>query len=79
MFSRYLQDHFGKARAMAIVRRDFGESEEDSAGETLSFERVGSDEASLSLVSIPDSAQITIDTTTKAFAPYKTSAILQLL
>lgn len=60
-----------------VIRRDFGESEEDSSGETLSFERVGSDEASLSLVSIPDSAQITIDGSTKAFAPYKTSAIAE--
>lgn len=58
-----------------VIRREFGESEDDSSGETLSFEKVGGNESSLSIVSIPDSAQIIIDATTRAFAPYKTSAL----
>ena len=55
------------------INREFGESEEKSAGETISFEKTGGKEAALSIVSIPDSAQISIDGTQRAFAPYKTS------
>ncbi len=58
-----------------VITRDFGESEESSGGEIISFEKTGGDEASLSIVSIPDSAQISIDGTTRAFTPYKTSSI----
>lgn len=58
-----------------VVRRVFGESDEDSSGEIVSFEKIGRNESSLSIVSIPDSAQITIDNETKAFAPYKTSSL----
>ncbi|OGM10840.1 hypothetical protein A2Z22_03065 [Candidatus Woesebacteria bacterium RBG_16_34_12] len=57
------------------IKREFGESEESSSGEVLSFEKIGGDESSLAIVTIPDSAQIAIDNTSKAFAPYKTSAI----
>ena len=58
-----------------VVRREFGSTDETSAGEVLSFEKVGGDEASLSVISTPDSAQIAIDDTTRAFTPYKTSAL----
>jgi hypothetical protein len=58
-----------------VIRRDFGDTEEMSAGETLSFEKIGGGEVGLSIVTIPDSAQISIDTATKAFAPYKTTAL----
>ena len=56
-----------------VINREFGETEESSQGETISFEKTGGKEAALSIVSIPDSAQISIDGTQRAFAPYKTS------
>lgn len=57
------------------IRREFGELEETSSGEIVSFERVGGGTASLAVVSIPDVAQISIDGAIRGFAPYKTSAI----
>jgi len=59
-----------------IVRREFGESDEASSGEIISFEKVGGKEASLAVVSIPDAAQISIDGSVRGFAPYKTSSIV---
>ena len=56
-----------------VISWEFGESDEEAAGEIASFERVGRDETSLSIVSIPDSAQVEIDSAIKVFAPYKTS------
>lgn len=58
-----------------VVRREFGESEEMSSGEILSFEKEGGSNSSLSVVSVPDSAQVSIDGAIKAFTPYKTSAL----
>ena len=58
-----------------VVKRDFGDLDETSAGEIVSFERVGS-ETSMVIVTIPDSAQVVIDGQVKTFAPYKTSSIL---
>lgn len=58
-----------------VVRREFAESEDLSSGEILSFEKIGGGKTSLSIVSVPDSAQISIDGITKAFAPYKTSTL----
>jgi cold shock CspA family protein len=60
-----------------VVRRDFAETEENSAGETISFEREASGETSLAIVSNPDSAQVAIDGVTRAFSPYKTSDITE--
>jgi hypothetical protein len=59
-----------------IVKREFGESDEASSGEIISFEKVGGKEASLAVVSIPDAAQISIDGSIRGFAPYKTSSIV---
>src|SRR3989304_4874753 len=58
-----------------IIRREFGETEETSAGEIVSFEKVGDKEVSISVVSVPNSAQITIDGAVRGFAPYKTTSI----
>jgi hypothetical protein len=58
-----------------IVKREFGDSEETSAGEIVSFEKLGGGEASLSVVSTPDAAQISIDGQIRGFAPYKASSI----
>lgn len=61
-------------KIQTIINRDFGESEETSQGETVSFERIGGKEASLAVVSVPDNAQVSIDGQLIGFAPYKTSA-----
>jgi hypothetical protein len=58
-----------------VVRRDFGESDEASSGEIISFEKIDRNETGLSAVTIPDSAQLLIDGVDRAFTPYKTSSI----
>ena len=44
-----------------IVRRIFGEEEETSYGEEISFERLGGKLISISVISIPDGAKVFID------------------
>lgn len=58
-----------------VIKREFGETEETSAGEIISFERAGGKEASLVVVSVPDAAQVSIDGQVRGFAPYKTSSV----
>lgn len=58
-----------------VIRREFGSTDETSSGEVLSFEKVGGDEAGLSVVSLPDSSQLTIDAATRAFTPYKITSL----
>lgn len=59
-----------------IVNRELGETEESSSGEVVSFEKVSKGETSLSIISVPDAAQISVDGQVRGFAPYKTSSIL---
>lgn len=59
-----------------VLKRDFGELDETSAGELVSFEKVGRDETSLVVVTIPDSAQLIIDDKDSVLTPYKTSALI---
>lgn len=54
-----------------VIRRDFGELDETSAGETISFEKIGKGATGLSVVTIPDSAQLIIDGVSRAFTPHK--------
>lgn len=63
-------------KIQTVVRRDFGETDETSSGEIISFEKIGGKEASISIVSMPDSAQVFIDGSARAFAPYKTSSLV---
>ncbi|MCH7640601.1 SH3 domain-containing protein [Patescibacteria group bacterium] len=58
-----------------VIKWQFGESEDMSEGEIVSFEKVGREETSLSVVTIPDASQVAIDGAVRAFAPYKTSTI----
>ena len=58
-----------------VIKREFGDSEETSAGEIVSFEKLGGSEASISAVSVPDAAQVSIDGQIRGFAPYKASSI----
>jgi len=54
-----------------VIRREFGSTEDVSSGEIISFEKVGGKEASLAVVSVPDSAQVKIDGAIRGFAPLK--------
>lgn len=54
-----------------VIIREFGESDETSAGQVTSFEKVGAGDISLAVVSVPDSAQVSIDGQIKGFAPTK--------
>lgn len=58
-----------------VVRREFAETDDKAGGEILTFEKTGGSEAGLAVVTIPDSIQISIDGTSKAFTPFKTSSI----
>lgn len=55
------------------VRHEFGISEETSAGEILSFEKVQSKNSNFSVISIPDKASVSIDGRVFGFTPYKTT------
>lgn len=58
-----------------VIKRDFGELEETSSGEIISFEKVAKDETSLVIISVPDAARLYIDDKDVGYAPYKTSSI----
>jgi len=58
-----------------VIRREFGETEDTSAGETISFEKTGGKEINISVVTLPNSAQISIDGQIRGFAPYITSTL----
>ncbi|OGM26737.1 hypothetical protein A3D00_00560 [Candidatus Woesebacteria bacterium RIFCSPHIGHO2_02_FULL_38_9] len=58
-----------------VVRRSIGESEETSAGEIISFEKTGSDDPSLAVVSNPDAAQVGLDGQIRGFTPLKISSV----
>ncbi len=61
--------------ARTVVRREFGETEDQSSGEVVSFEKEEGKGVSLIVISTPDNAQVAIDGTPKGFAPYKISTI----
>ncbi|MDO8599847.1 MAG: PEGA domain-containing protein [bacterium] len=58
-----------------IVRRDFGETDDLSAGEVLSFEKLSSNEAELAVVSSPDAVQVSLDGEVKGYTPLAISNI----
>lgn len=58
-----------------VVKRDFGESEETSSGVIVSYEKEGGNNASIAVVSVPDSAQISVDGQVKGFTPYKMASV----
>lgn len=58
-----------------IIRRDFAQTEEESGGVVVSFERVGGKETSIAVVSIPDSAEVSIDGAVRGFTPLKESVV----
>jgi hypothetical protein len=58
-----------------IVRREFGISEDESSGDVISFDKIGSQETGLIVISTPENAQVSLDGLPQGFAPYKTSNI----
>lgn len=58
-----------------IVRRQFGETEDGSSGDIISFEKDGGTEAGLIVISTPDNAQVSIDGVVRGFSPYRVSSI----
>lgn len=63
------------SRIETVIRREFGATDETSSGDIVSYERVGGRTIGLSVVSIPDGAQVSVDGTVRGFVPYKTSTI----
>lgn len=58
-----------------IVRRVFGEKEEEIYGEEISFEKLGGKNTSVAVVTKPDGAQVYIDGNFKDVAPLKVNEI----
>lgn len=54
-----------------VVRRTFGQTDAQSSGEVLYFDKVGGKTASLSVVSNPDAAQVTLDGSSIGFTPLR--------
>lgn len=64
------------AGVQTVIKRDFGETEDMSSGEIISFEKVDPSQSSLAVVSIPDSSELLIDGKERAFTPHRTSSLL---
>jgi hypothetical protein len=64
------------AGVQTVIKRDFGETDDASSGEIISFEKVDSNQTSLAVVSIPDSSEVLIDEKERAFTPHRTSSLL---
>lgn len=58
-----------------LVRREFGETEDNSAGDIISYDKTSTGETSLVVVTTPADAQISLDGVPRGFSPYKTSVI----
>lgn len=58
-----------------VVEREFGKTEETSAGDIISFEKEGGPSSGLVVISTPDNSQVSLDGVPRGFAPYKTSTI----
>lgn len=63
------------AGIQTVIRREFGETEETSSGDVISFDSTPGGETSLIVVSTPDNSQVSVDDIARGFAPYKTSDI----
>ncbi len=61
---------------MTVVNREFGETESSSAGEVMTLEKIADKKsASLAVISIPDSAVVTLNNETKGFTPLNLDAL----
>lgn len=56
--------------AMTVVKREFGETEGKSSGETITLEKIADKKtSSLSIISIPDSAKVLVNGEDRGFTP----------
>lgn len=60
-----------------IVTREFGQTDDLSGGEVLSFEKVEENQTGLSVITTPDSSQVIIDGSVRGFSPYTTTSLPQ--
>jgi len=58
-----------------VVRREFGDSEDTSSGDVISFDKMGGRETGLIVISTPPNAQVSVDGLPQGFAPFSTSSI----
>ncbi len=56
-----------------VIRRDLAQTDDSSAGEVISFVKIGGKDAQIAVISLPDSAMVAIDGQKVGYAPYKDS------
>lgn len=54
-----------------IIKRTFKANDEDSSGITVSFEKLGGEDSYVTVVSIPDNAQVVIDSKVYGYTPLR--------
>lgn len=64
------------AGVQTVIRRSFGDTDETSSSEIISFEKIDKNQVSLAVVSVPDSAELLIDGSERAFTPHRTTSLL---
>ncbi len=57
------------AGIQTVIRRVLGENSQQSAGEVISFKKIGGSEASISIVSAPDGSSVKLDGVVRGTAP----------
>lgn len=60
-----------------VIRRLISQSEAESAGETISFERIGGRSTAITVISSPDAAQVTLDGQVRGFTPITIDSVNQ--
>src|SRR5258708_21150360 len=58
-----------------VVRRNFSKNPTESSSEVISFEKTDLPDASISVVSLPDSAQVSVDGLLRGFTPLKITSL----
>lgn len=58
-----------------VIDREFGVTEETSAGDVISFDKIGRNSTGLLAVSSPDGSQIVIDGVSGGFTPFNSTSI----
>jgi len=78
-FDRPLMPYETKANLVSgvktIVTHEFSQTEADSAGEIITFEKIARGESGLAVISTPEAAQVFIDGQPRGYTPYKTSSL----
>ena len=64
-----------QAGIQTVVRREFGDSEDTSSGDVISFDKISGNSLGLVVVSNPDNSQVSIDGVVQGFSPYNTNTI----